>query len=148
MSHDYVSDLDRVLRLVGVHVQSPTKDYGIVVEITTVSDISGDQKYIALMDSGKSIDANSILRLLRANRLRENKVQIVYPDGSAFAKHVSGAKKLHQGHGITFANLDQTVTVGDVTIDITSNKSTGNDFPEENTQEYKDRIDHIKKVRG
>jgi hypothetical protein len=148
MTQGFSSDFDKVLRLVGTHVQSPTKDYGIVVEITTVSDISGDQKYIALMDSGKSIDANSILRLLRANRLRENKVTIAYPDGSAFAKYVSGAKKLHKGHGITFANLDQTVTVDNVTIDITLTKSTGNDFPEENTQEYKDRVSHIKQVRG
>lgn len=144
MSADYASDSEKVLKLIGLHVQSPSKDYGTVLEIITICDISGDQKYIAVMDSGKNIDANSILRLLRANRLRSSEVKVAYPDGSAFAKYFSGPKKIHRGNAIAFANLDQKITIDGVTVDITNASSSGNNFEEENQPGYDEKIQQAK----
>lgn len=138
-------DLDKALALIGVHVQGQTKDYGTVTEIITICDISGEQKYIAIMDTGKKIDAGSIMRLLRANRFRNSEVKIVYPDGSAFAKYFSGPKKLHRGNAIAYANLDQKVTVDNVTIDITSTSSSGNNFEEENQPGFDNKVTEVKK---
>lgn len=146
MSSEFMSDSAKVMKLIGLQVQSPTKDYGKVLEIITICDISGDQKYIAVMDSGKKIDANSILRLLRANRLRNSESKIAYPDGTAFAKYFSGPKKMHRGNAIGFANLNQTVTVDNVTIDITSSSSSGNNFEEENQPGYKERVAQSKEA--
>lgn len=138
-------DLDKALALVGVHVQSQTKDYGTVTEIITICDISGEQRYIAVMDNGKKLDAASIQRLLRSNRIRNNKTEIVYPDGSSFAKYFSGPKKIHRGNGIAYANLDQKVTVDGVTIDITSTSSSGNNFEEENKPGFDETVTEVKK---
>jgi len=138
-------DLDKALALVGVHVQSQTKDYGTVTEIITICDISGEQRYIAVMDNGKKLDAASIQRLLRSNRMRNSNTQIVYPDGTAFAKYFSGPKKMHRGNAIGYANLDQKVTVDNVTIDITSTSSSGNNFEEENQPGFSDKVEESKK---
>ncbi len=116
--------------LVGHIVQDKNKCYGKVTEIREVT-IDNSNVFIALLDTGKAIKLSILAKMFAQSNLylrRRGDEFIVY----AFTKdaHVSKAKFGPQRKRIVSpcvtGNINNTATIGDEKINITSHISSGN----------------------
>ena len=116
--------------LVGHTVQDKNKCYGKVIEIRQVT-IDNDNVFIALLDSGKAIKLSILARMFAQSNLylrRRGDDFIVYAfsNDSHVSKQKFGPQRKRIVSPCVTGNINNTATIGDEKINITSHISSGN----------------------
>ena len=102
------SMFDKANGFVGEELIIHGKSYGIVVEVFSI-----DNEYGLVTDKGSKLRLVSVLRAL--NKVMKD---AVYPEGTAYAQHLSQPKKLYRANAINAANIDSNARIGSETINI------------------------------
>lgn len=130
MSHDTDNVENRIIALLNTRITNGSKDYGIVIDYYQI-DTGTNAKFVLLMDSGKRIDASSALRLLAAQRRKEQKIEVVYPDGTALSLRNRSQRVRNRNQAVNYHTVSNIAEVNGEFISITSHASSSDVFPEE-----------------